>query len=161
MDKIVTQIDGHEMNRDGTALYGVSQFSYRQFVEFWPKLEKLLDAVPHTWKYWNKEYIYRSVVSGGIQIWGAGPPPNAVLILMTTINTYPEMKVFNVVWAAGNMPDGVLDVVDETFVQFARMQECEYIEIRGRRGWHPFMKAHGYKREAEVWTKKIPEMRIN
>lgn len=160
MAKTVERLESFDLTPSGSGL-GVSQFTYSEFIEFWPKLEKMLDTVPHTWKHWTKESIYRTIELGEAQIWGAGPPLKAVLILMTTISTYPAMKVLNIVWAAGHMPPGMFPVLDATFVNFAQLNDCTAMEIRGRMGWGPHLKKLGFEQDAAIWSKPIQSMRMN
>src|SRR5580765_1607468 len=81
--------------------FAMTQFTVEEFCEFWPELERMMDAVPHTWPQWTKEYVCDSVVTNRLQVWGIGAPPRATLVFFTTISVMPSMRVFNVVWGAG------------------------------------------------------------
>jgi len=136
-------------------------FTPEEFFRFWPKLEKMLDQLPHTWRHWTKEYIQEAVGNNIVQCWGIGPPPDAVLVLMTQINVYPAMRVFNVVWAAGNFTAPMGPLLDATFTNYALAHGCSRIEVRGRDGWTPHLKTAGFRREASVWSKDIYSRSIN
>jgi hypothetical protein len=139
----------------------MTQFTVDEFFEFWPKLEKILDRVPHTWRHWTKEYICTSVAIDRTQVWGIGPPPKAVLVLFTTICVHPAMKVLSIAWAAGTFEDEMLPLLDATLTGYARLNECQEIEIRGRMGWEPKLKAVGFERVASMWTRPVLSVKLN
>lgn len=141
--------------------FAITQFSVDEIISFWPKIEDMLDRVPHTWKHWTKEYIRERACLNGIQVWAIGPPPDAVLILFTEVSVYPAMRVLNVVWAAGTFRKQMVPLLDATFTNFAKLNDCTMIEIRGRRGWLPHLRALNFQREAEVWSRRVPSMRMN
>lgn len=141
--------------------YSLALLTTEEFHQFWPHISRMLDQVPHTWRHWTKEWIVEAVEAGMLQVWGIGPPPKAILVLITQVATYPAIKSFNVVWAAGTFKRDMSDQLYETFMNFARLHSCTVMEIRGRKGWHPFLKAKGFKREAEVWSHIVHHMRDN
>ncbi len=139
----------------------VAQFTTEEIAAFWPELERVLDAVPHTWRHWTKEWIKESVLEERIQVWGVGPPPKAVFVLFTQISSHPAMKVLNITWAAGHMPSGTFEVLDKTLTTYARLMGCDEVEIRGRRGWHPHLRRLRFRRDADVWTRPVMGRRMN
>lgn len=139
----------------------VAQFTVEEMTRFWPELERMLDAVPHTWRHWTKEWIAESIVEERIQVWGVGPPPKAVFVLFTQIMVLPAMKVLNITWAAGHMPPKTFEVLDETFTAYAKLTGCDEIEVRGRRGWHPHLRRLKFRRDADVWTRPVMNVRMN
>lgn len=157
----MSHLQAHDVGPDGVARFSLTQFTPNEVMNFWSGLEDMLDKLPHTWRYWTKEYIFEQIMQGGLQVWGAGPPPNAVFILMTCITTYPAAKVLHVVWGAGKLPDGILSIVDAAFLRYAQQNECSEIEVRGRIGWEPHVKKLGYQRAGMIWTKPVPNARAN
>jgi hypothetical protein len=152
----------YDLSRDGhTAHYAMTLFTPEEFFNFWPKLEVMLDNLPHTWKNWTKDYIQNAVSVGTLQCWGVGPPPNAVLALLTSVNVYPATKVFHVCWAAGSFEVGMVPLMDATFVNYALLNGCSRIETQCRPGWRNALSAAGYSREAEIWSKDIHTLRMN
>src|SRR6266850_1555944 len=138
--------------------YALTQFTVEEFQRFWPHIEEMLDRIPHTWRYWTKEYIYGSIVNGLMQAWGIGPPPKATFIMFTAINVYPTMRTLSVVWAAGTFEDEMLPLLEATFASYGRLNNCEEVEIRGRLGWDPKLKSIGFTHSASMWTRKIPSV---
>ena len=141
--------------------FALTKFTLEEFSVFWPGIEEMLDAVPHTWKYWTKDYIRSAVEMGSIDVWGIGPPPKAVLIFFTQIGLYPARRVLHVPWGAGNFDAAMLPLIEATLVQYAQMAECDTIEVRGRPGWDPHFKSIGMTRECVVWSYPVPNARLN
>ena len=146
---------------DGTARLALTQFTVTEVDSFWPELTRQMEFVPHTWKHWTREYIYDAIVSNNVQVWGIGPPPDAVMIMFTTIHTFPAMKVLSIVWAMGRFEDTMVPLVEATMVNFARLNDCKEIEVRGRHGWEPKLKRAGFRREASVWTRPVVSDKLN
>ena len=141
--------------------FAMTQFTVEEFFGFWPQLEEMLDSVPHTWRHWTKEYICQKVADNTMQVWGIGPPPRAVLIVFTTVNVFPTMKVLAVVWAAGSFTDDMLPLFEATFDNYARLNGCEEIEVRGRLGWEVKLRTVGFTRESAVWSRRVPNATLN
>jgi len=141
--------------------YRVAQFTLEEVREFWPRLERMLDSVPHTWRHWTKEHIRGSIENNSLQVWGIGPPGKATLILFTTVNAFPALKVLTVVWAAGTFDDAMLPLLEMTLGSFARLNSCDEVEIRGRLGWESKLKTLGFRHETSMWTRRIDNVRMN
>lgn len=136
-------------------------FTEEEMVRFWPDLERTLDCVPHTWRHWTKESIYDAIMERRMQVWGAGEPPRATLILFTSVGVFPSMRVFSVLWAAGRFDEEMLPLLDATLTNYAVLNRCDEIEIRGRMGWEPKLKSIGFTREASVWTRPVEHITVN
>lgn len=145
----------------GKASFALTMFTFDEFEKFWPGIEDMLDKVPHTWKYWTKDYIRRAVENDMMQVWGIGPPPEAVLIFFTQVGVYPAARVLHVPWGAGHFDPEMLPTLEAALVNYAQLCECDTVEIRGRPGWDPYFKSVGMKREFSTWTYPVPNLRIN
>lgn len=141
--------------------FALTQFTAEEFFSFWPQLEEMLDYIPHTWRHWTKEYIQNAVGTRVIQMWGIGPPPNAVFVFFTQVNVFPSMRVLSLTWGAGSFDVGMIPLVHATMVNFAKLHTCEEIEVRGRDGWGPMLKPLGFKKDHSTWTLRVPDMRLN
>ena len=144
-----------------TPRYALTNFSVDEVEVFWPHIEAMLDRLPHTWKYWTKEHIYNSVMESRLQVWGIGSPPKATFILFTSVDAFPAMKVLTVIWAAGTYEDEMLPLLDATFTDYARLQGCDEIEIRGRIGWDAKFRSIGFRRESVVLTRSVRPLTVN
>jgi hypothetical protein len=102
--------------------------------EVW--LQAALDASPiatHT-----LEHVKLGLRDGTAQLW-----PGYSSALVTEMTTYPTSLKTLGIWLAG----GNLDEILETYwaiEEFAEMQDCSAIEVKGRRGWAPVMKQLGF-----------------
>jgi hypothetical protein len=141
--------------------YAMTLFTVEEFYGFWPDLEAIMDRVPHTWRQWTKESLYTSVVTGKVQVWGLGPPPLATMTFFTSVNVFPSMRVFTVIWAVGKWEPDMMPLVDATFTSYAKLNSCAEIEIRGRPGWEPQYKKIGFRRDAVVWTRPVYGSSVN
>ena len=139
----------------------MTQFTVDEFFRFWPQLEVMLDSVPHTWRRWTKEHICQTIANDMMQIWGIGEPPKATLIIMTTVNVFPAMRVLTTVWAGGHMEDGMIELVDSTFEGYARINNCAEMEVRGRPGWEKVGKELGYTKDSVVLTRPVARINLN
>ena len=141
--------------------FAMTQITVEEFQKFWPRLEEMLDCVPHTWRYWTKDHIYQSIANDAVQIWGIGPPPKATFVMLTSVNVYPAMRVLTAIWAAGTFEDEMIPLIDATMTSYAKLNGCEMLEIRGRPGWDPKFRSVGFKREALIWTRPLNNSRLN
>jgi len=141
--------------------YTMSLFTVEEFCRFWPQIEEMLDSVPHTWRHWTKDELYASAMSGKLQAWGIGPPHVVIMVFLTSIHVFPAMRVFSVLWAAGSFEDEMAPLLDATFDDYAKLNNCAEIEVRGRLGWKPHLKKAGYRHEADVWTRRVQCNRMN
>jgi hypothetical protein len=139
----------------------MTQFTVEEFQQFWPRIEKMLDRVPHTWYKWTKEYIYEEIMTNRMQMWGMGPPPKAIFIFITQVGVWPTMKILTIVWAAGEFPKEMMPLLISTLMNFAQLNGCEQFEICGRPGWGPQLKAVGFKHVANVWTQNVASSSLN
>jgi len=146
---------------EGKPKFAITLLSVEEFHIFWPGISGMLDTVPHTWKHWTKDWIVSEVEAGRIQVWGLGPPPKAVLIFFTHVIIYPAYKVLSISWGAGSFDPEMLFVGESALMHYARLHGCSEIEMRGRPGYDPHLKAIGAKLEAYVWSLPVPNVRVN
>lgn len=141
--------------------FALAQFTVEETMKFWPGIEEMLDRVPHTWKYWTKDWIREAIALGSLQVWGIGPPPKAVFVFFTQVAIYPNGKVLLVPWGAGSFDPEMMGLLHATLVNYAKVQDCTTIEIRGRPGWEKYFTGVGMKREHVTWTLPVPNMRVH
>lgn len=154
------KIQSHdESGKHGARKYTMAQLTVDEFHGFWPQISSMMDKIPHTWTHWTKEYVQSAVEIGGLTAWCIGPPPDAILVFLTSIHLHPAQKVFCVEWAAGTFKKDMIPLIDATWTEFARIQDCTMVEVRGRIGWEPALKSVGFKREAVVWTRRMVDIR--
>lgn len=152
---------GHDVSEGEWPRYSIAMLEWEEFLRFWPGIEEMLDAVPHTWKHWTKEYILEGVAQNRIQVWGIGPPPKAIMCAFSTVNVYPAERVFVIDWCAGHFERGMIPLAEAVWMQYAKLNGCVAVEIRGRVGWDAVLRGTGFRREAMVWRRDVPDMRTH
>lgn len=101
----------------------------------WESILQSLEAIPHFWEYYTKEWFYERVCQGSIQVWAIGSEKKVDMIVTTEIVQYPAMKVFRLMGASGKGLDLYAEKLHDIFDGFAAMQDCQRVEFVGRRGW--------------------------
>lgn len=128
---------------------------------FWPGVSGMLDKIPHTLGHMTKEEIEFGVFNGTFQLWGVGPQPNAIFILMTAISHYPSERILVVMWGAGTFRKSMIPVLDATLTSYAKIQGCGGIEIHGRRGWMRVFADIGFKEEKVILSRPVTYERMH
>ena len=82
-------------------------------------------------------------------------------MFFTQVCMYPVGRVLTVPLGFGKFDPQMLPLLDATLTQYAQIQDCGSIEIRGRLGWEKHFHPIGFKREAMVMTRRVVNMRIN
>jgi len=136
-------------------------FTVDEFCMFWPQLEEMLDSVPHTWRRWTKNAIYDACVDGRMQLWGIGPPPTAIMVILTMVNVFPAMRVLTLFWTGGTLTEDMPGIVETVFTEYARIQKCDEAEVLGRFGWEPIMLKHGFRKEGVFLTRTIHQSKVH
>lgn len=143
------------------AKFAVTHFTSEEFFGFWPEFERMLDSVPHTWKYWSKEYIQNAVSNQTMQVWGVGRPPLATCIFLTQIGIYPSFRSLTILWSGGAFDDEMVPLLEAAWTHYAQINDCSEVEIRGRDGWGPKLKPLGFKKQYSSWTRSVRNRSIN
>lgn len=121
----------------------MNMFSELKRCQHWIESALVYSGGTHTF-----DDIVRAVYAGHMQFW---PAERGCAI--TEILVYPQKKVLHVFLAAGEM-DQIVDM-DESAVEFARLNECNGMSIAGRKGWSRVLKDKGYKESFVTLSKEI------
>lgn len=141
--------------------YSLAQLGVEEFYRFWPHISAMMDKIPHTWKYWTKEYVVAAVETNSLVVWCIGPPPDAIFVFFTQVAVYPVGRVLTVPWGAGTFREDMVPLLDGTLDQYAQMQDCFEMQVRGRDGWTKHFEPIGFKREATILSRPVAKVRIN
>lgn len=156
------KIQSHDVSENfQVAKYTLAQLTVEEFYNFWPNISSMMDKIPHTWKYWTKDYVLSAVEGRSLVVWCIGPPPDAVFVFFTQIAVYPVGRVLTVPWGAGSFYADMVPLLDATLTQYAQIQECFEIQVRGREGWGKHFEPIGFKRGTTLLTRAVPNMRVN
>jgi hypothetical protein len=155
------KVQAHDLSQNiKTPKYSLAQLTVEEFYKFWPQISSMMDKIPHTWKQWTKEYVVAAVETGSLVVWCIGPPPDAVFVFFTQVSVYPVGRVLIVPWGAGTFAPDMLPLLDATLTQYAQLQDCVTIEIRGRDGWEKHFAPIGFKKECVTLSRSVPNMRM-
>lgn len=141
--------------------FAITQFSYEEFLSFWPVMKKELDTIRPMWRHWTEDHILTAMATQELTLWGCGSPPNAEFVFFVEVHVYPAMRVLTIPLAFGKFNPETMPLMDATMEQYARVQGCDEIEIRGRSGWGPEFKKLGFTETSRVWTRPVTNLRNN
>lgn len=92
--------------------------------------------------------VVQAIIKGEMQFW---PAPKGCAV--TEIVNYPRKKVLHIFLAGGEM-EQIIDM-DDSAVEFAKMNGCTGMSIAGRKGWKRVLKDKGYEEAFTVLGKDI------
>lgn len=92
--------------------------------------------------------VVQAIIKGEMQFW---PAPKGCAV--TEIVNYPRKRVLHIFLAGGEM-EQIIDM-DDSAVEFAKMNGCTGMSIAGRKGWKRVLKDKGYEETFTVLGKDI------
>jgi hypothetical protein len=95
------------------------------------------------------DHVRDALDRGLAQLW-----PTRKAAVVTEIVTYPTGVKGLSYWLAGGELEDVLKTHDAV-ERFARQQGCDFIEIRGRRGWQKAIRAYGFRPVGTYYLKEL------
>lgn len=140
--------------------FACQRLSVNDIEGYWPEMVKELRKISHVWdRWWTEESLYLQTISGNMQVWVAGKPPEFNLVVFSQVLNYPANSIFQAVLMFGNKIEETLPVVVGTLEHFAAESGCRYAEIFGREGWTRKLDRFGFRGSAVLLTKPIGELR--
>lgn len=137
----------------------VFRLSDEQYTFYWPSIEKELDKVPHIWQpFFTKEYLRDIPLHQELIVWEAGTEGAMLVIIMGQFIQTPRGNGLSFRLALGNGLDKVLPQLEAMFERLAQTMECDFVEVRGRRGW--LRKLPGFKEDCVVISKQLGNFRV-
>ena len=73
--------------------------------------------------------------------------------VITEIAQYPQKKICRYFLAGGNNMDNWLEPIQKEIEKFAKLNECQSIEVAGRKGWARKLK--GYEQKVYLFNKEL------
>lgn len=124
----------------------------------WPVIQEICARVAD--RPWSLEDLYSDLADGRAQAWGMREDDEVRCILVTRVeNTFSRR--YGVLWIAAG--SGIIDGMRlfREYIEpwFFDDQECEWIEIQGRRGWARLLQ--DYNESAVVLTKHRPTSKVH
>ena len=122
---------------------------------WWPLVEEYLNAAM---KYSLGEYniadIKKSCISKNMQLWvKLGKETKGAFV--TKIAKYPQKNLLIVILLGGDEFQEWRDEADALLNAFGKQNNCEYVELFGRKGWGKMLKDIDYKEVTRLFAKEI------
>ena len=73
--------------------------------------------------------------------------------VVTEVAQYPQKKILRYFLAGGNNLNNWLESIQETIEKFAKHNNCNSIEVAGRKGWAKKLK--GYEQKIYLFSKEL------
>lgn len=131
--------------------------THKQLAHYREDINGCLDAEPILWsrRFGSKEELWQRAFDDYIQIWAVCDSDLIQAVFMSEVVQGP-LKILRVFWGYGHTLSKPRVLVGVNFVvkAFALRQDCEEIEVVGRRGWERALRAEGY--EFACTTLRLP-----
>ena len=122
---------------------------------WWPLVEEYLNTAL---KYSLGEYsitdIKNACISKNMQLWvKIGKQAKGAFV--TKIAKYPQKNLLIVILLGGDEFQEWRDEADALLNAFGKQNNCEYVELFGRKGWGKMLKDIDYKEVTRLFAKEI------
>lgn len=98
--------------------------------------------------------VRKSIMGRDMQLWVTIERGNITGALVTQLIEYPQTKACRYVALGGDL-HGDFNQIDDVITRWAMHNECDRVELVGRRGWVRAMKNNGYTEAYSFVTKKV------
>ena len=122
---------------------------------WWPLVEEYLNAaLKHGLGEYSTSDIKKSCISKNMQLWvKIGTEVEGVFV--TKISKYPQKNILCVLLLVGKEFITWRDEADALLSAFGKENNCEYVELFGRKGWGRMLKDINYKEQTRLFAKEI------
>ena len=122
----------------------------------WPVVKPMLQrAIDFNDGDFDSNFVLSRLLNSTMQLFVGYNPKEIVYAAVTEILPYQKRKALRIVLMGGKDIDSWVDT--KIFERFARSQECDRIEIVGRKGWIKKLETRGYKQTHYIVTKEIKD----
>lgn len=118
----------------------------------WSDISKLLECLEDDRV--NIDNIYDKIVDGEWHLWVAVNSDDSIYsVAVTTFIHYPLVTNLRIVFLAGEFEKWA--EIIRIFEQFALINDCHEVEIKGRKGWERVLRDRGYELKSVTLRKRI------
>lgn len=117
-----------------------------------PMLDRAIEVSRGTW---DLASVRASLVAGLYQLWLVSDDGDILATMVTGVQSFPAMKVFEVLFLAGHRGYEWGNDLLETIERTARHLGCARVWFRGRREWSTVLKPSGYEPVAVCYEKVL------
>ena len=117
----------------------------------WSDISKLLECLEDDRV--NIDNIYDKIVDGEWHLWVAVDSDDSIYsVAVTTFIHYPLVTNLRIVFLAGEFEKWA--EIIRIFEQFALINDCHEVEIKGRKGWERVLRDRGYELKSVTLMKR-------
>tara|TARA_R100000541_G_scaffold48877_1_gene55946 strand:- start:30 stop:437 length:408 start_codon:yes stop_codon:yes gene_type:complete len=122
---------------------------------WWPLVEEYLNtALKYSLGEYSIDDIKNSCISKNMQLWvKVGKQTKGAFV--TKIAKYPQKNLLIVILLGGDEFQEWRDEADALLNAFGKENNCEYVELFGRKGWGKMLKDIDYKEVTRLFAKEI------
>jgi len=122
---------------------------------WWPLVEEYLNAaLKHGLGEYSTSDIKSACISKNMQLW-VKIDKEVQGAFVTKISKYPQKNILCVLLLGGNEFMKWRDEADALLNAFGKENNCEYVELFGRKGWGKVLKDINYKEQTRLFAKEI------
>ena len=112
----------------------------------WPDAKTLLEDAVKTQRHsYHITDVYEGIISGMYELWLVLDDDKPVAAFTTRIVRFPNCKTLSVDWVGGGRMTEWLPLLQETMTDYAKANNCKYLEGYGRKGWGKALKKFGWE----------------
>jgi len=122
---------------------------------WWPLVEEYLNtALKYSLGEYGIDDIKNACISKNMQLWvKVGKQAKGAFV--TKIAKYPQKNLLIVILLGGDEFQEWRDEADALLNAFGKQNNCEYVELFGRKGWGKMLKDINYKEVTRLFAKEI------
>ena len=122
---------------------------------WWPLVEEYLNtALEYSLGEYSIGDIKNACISKNMQLWvKIGKQAKGAFV--TKIAKYPQKNLLIVILLGGDEFQEWRDEADALLNAFGKQNNCEYVELFGRKGWGKMLKDIDYKEVTRLFAKEI------
>jgi len=122
---------------------------------WWPLVEEYLNAaLKHGLGEYSTGDIKSACISKNMQLW-VKIDKEVQGAFVTKISKYPQKNILCVLLLGGKEFITWRDEADALLNAFGKENNCEYVELFGRKGWGKMLKDIDYKEQTRLFAKEI------
>lgn len=122
----------------------------------WPVVKPMLQrAIEYNDGDFDTNFVLSRLMNSTMQLFVGYNEKEIIYSAVTEILPYQKRKALRIVLMGGKNIDSWVDT--KIFEKFAVSQECDRIEIVGRKGWIKKLETRGYKQTHYIVTKEVKD----
>jgi hypothetical protein len=118
----------------------------------WDKISKhIKKATDYTYGRYEEIDVLHECLTNKFQLWVVYDEGTEYIgAAVTEVIHYPRKKVLSVVFLSGDQFSEWMPEIDQKFVDFAKVLECDFVEACGRAGWERKVKKLGWLKRFSI-----------